>query len=152
MAETNPFVIRDMDRGHLPQVLEIERAAYPAPWSDTAFTNEINSGVSVALVALSGASVVGYLVGWIVVDQVHIANIAVSAGHRRRGIGNGMMTWLLEEAVRRGCASSSLEVRESNLAARSMYSRLGYRSVAIRKAYYSNPREDAVVMLKNLAE
>ena len=152
MAETNPFVIREMDRGHLPRVLEIERAAYPAPWSDTTFTNEINSGVSVALVALSGATVVGYLVGWIVVDQVHIANIAVSAGHRRRGIGTGMMTWLLKEAVRRGCASSSLEVRESNLAARLMYSRLGYRSVAIRKAYYSNPREDAVVMLKNLAE
>ncbi len=150
MAETNPFVIRYMDRKHIPQVLEIERTSYPAPWSETAFSNEMISGVSVAIVALVGESVAGYVVGWIVADQLHVANIAVSPGHQRRGIGNGMMTWLLEEAVRRGCTSSSLEVRESNQAARSMYGRLGYRSVAIRKGYYSNPAEDAVVMLKDL--
>lgn len=150
MAETNSFVIRNMDRGHIPQVLEIERVFYPAPWSETAFANEMTSEVSVALVALAGESVAGYVVGWIVADQLHVANIAVSPGHQRRGIGNGMMTWLLEEAVRRGCASSSLEVRESNRAARSMYSRLGYRPVAVRTAYYSNPAEDAVVMLKKL--
>lgn len=111
------------------------------------------SGVSVAIVALVGESVTGYVVGWVVADQLHIANIAVSPGYQRRGIGNGMMTWLLEEAVRRGCTSSSLEVRESNQAARSMYSRysrLGYHPVATRKAYYANPSEDAVVMLKKL--
>ncbi len=150
MAETNPFVIRFMDRRHIPQVLEIERVSYPAPWSETTFSNEMISGVSVAIVALVGESVAGYVVGWVVADQLHIANIAVSPGHQRRGIGNGMMTWLLEEAVRKGCTSSSLEVRESNLAARSMYGGLGYRSVAIRKGYYSNPAEDAVVMLKDL--
>lgn len=162
MAETNPFVVRVMDRGHIPGVLEIERASYPAPWSESAFINEMTSETAVAIVALagdtgesgetgeSGDTVAGYLVGWIVADQVHIANIAVAAGHRRRGAGNLMMNWLLEESVRRGCASSSLEVRESNLAARAMYTRLGYRAVAIRKAYYSNPREDAVVMLKTL--
>ncbi len=150
MAETNPFVIRYMDRKHIPQVLEIERASYPAPWSETTFSNEMISGVSVAIVALVGESVAGYVVGWVVADQLHIANIAVSPGHQRKGIGNGMMTWLLDEAVRRGCTSSSLEVRESNQAARSMYSRLGYHPVAIRKAYYANPAEDAVVMLKTL--
>lgn len=174
MAETNPFVVRVMDRSHIPGVLEIERASYPAPWSESAFINEMTSGTSVAIVALAGETgdtgetgetgeardtgetaetaetVAGYLVGWIASDQLHIANIAVAAGHRRRGAGNLMMNWLLEESVRRGCASSSLEVRESNLAARAMYTRLGYRAVAIRKAYYSNPREDAVVMLKKL--
>lgn len=171
MAETNPFVVRVMDRSHIPGVLEIERASYPAPWSESAFINEMTSETAVAIVALagdtgetgeardtgesgetgeSGDTVAGYLVGWIVADQVHIANIAVAAGHRRRGAGILMMNWLLEESVRRGCVSSSLEVRESNLAARAMYTRLGYRAVAIRKAYYSNPREDAVVMLKTL--
>lgn len=156
MAETNPFVVRVMDRGHIPGVLEIERASYPAPWSESAFINEMTSCTSIAIVALAveagetGQTVAGYLVGWIAADQVHIANIAVAAGHRRRGAGILMMNWLLEESVRRGCASSSLEVRESNLAARTMYTRLGYRAVAIRKAYYSSPREDAVVMLKKL--
>lgn len=165
MTETNPFVVRVMDRGHIPGVLEIERASYPAPWSESAFTNELTSVTSVAIVALAevtgetrdteesaetGGKVAGYLVGWIVADQVHIANIAVTAGHRRRGAGILMMNWLLEESVRRGCTSSSLEVRESNRAARTMYTRLGYRAVAIRKGYYSNPREDAVVMLKTL--
>ncbi len=150
MAEANPFAIREMDPLHVPQVLEIERACYPAPWSDLAFSHEITSEASVALVAMDGESVAGYLVGWIAAGQVHVANIAVAAGHRRRGVGTRMMLRLLEEAVRRGCASSSLEVRESNLAARSMYSRLGYHAVALRKSYYSSPAEDAVVMVKTL--
>ena len=150
MAEEKPFVIRKMDRDHVPQVLEIERACYPAPWSESAFVNEMTSGVSVALVAMAGESVAGYLVGWVVADQVHVANIAVAARHRRRGVGTEMMLRLLEEAVRRGCVSSSLEVRESNLAARSMYSRLGYHAVALRKSYYSSPAEDAVVMVRDL--
>ncbi len=92
----------------------------------------------------------GFLVGWVVADQVHIANIAVAVDHRRRGIGRDMMKWLLAEAVRRGCTSSTLEVRASNRAARSMYSKLGYHAVALRKSYYSNPSEHAVVMLKEL--
>lgn len=150
MAEANPFLIREMDPGHVPQVLAIEQACYPSPWSGSAFTNETTSEASVTIVALAGESVAGYLVGWIVADQVHVANIAVAAGYRRRGVGTGMMLRLLEEAVRRGGASSSLEVRESNLAARSMYSRLGYHAVALRKSYYSNPAEDAVVMVKTL--
>lgn len=150
MAEANPFAIREMDLLHVPQVLEIERACYPAPWSDLAFSHEIKSEASVTLVAMDGETVAGYLVGWIAADQLHVANIAVSAGYRRRGVGAGMMLRLLEEAVRRGCVSSSLEVRESNRAARSMYSRLGYHAVALRKSYYSSPAEDAVVMVKDL--
>lgn len=150
MPETSAFVIHEMAREHLSQILAIERAAYPAPWSETAFSNEMTSDVSVTIVAVAGKSVAGFLVGWIVADQVHVANIAVEAGHRRRGIGNGMMAWLLEEAVRRGCATCTLEVRESNQAARRMYGRLGFRSVALRKSYYSNPVEDAVVMVKTL--
>ncbi len=150
MPDSNDFIILEMTREHLPRVLAIERACYPAPWSETAFSNEMKSDVSVNIVAVAGKSVAGFLVGWIVAEQVHVANIAVEAGHRRRGIGNGLMAWLLEEAVRRGCVSSSLEVRESNLAARSMYRRLGYRPVALRKSYYTNPTEDAVVMVKSL--
>lgn len=161
MAKTYPFDIREMDHGHVPDVLAIERASYPAPWSESAFKNEIESGTSVAIVALvgetgesgeTGETVAGYLVGWIAADQVNVANIAVDTGHRRMGVGYGMMVWLLEEAIRRGCTSSSLEVRESNLAARSMYIKLGYRAVALRKSFYSNPTEDGVVMLKDLDE
>ena len=150
MPETNPFVIRKMARGHIPQVLEIERASYPSPWSVKAFANEMMSASSVNIVAMEAMSVVGFLVAWIVVDQLHVANIAVAGDHRRRGVGGAMMKWLLAEAAQRGCATSTLEVRESNRAARSMYSQLGYCSVSIRKTYYSNPPEDAVVMMKTL--
>lgn len=141
-----------MTREHLAQVLAIEQAAYPVPWSETAFANEMNSEISVTIVAVTETSVTGFLVGWIVADQVHVANIAVETGHRRMGVGTGMMVRLLDEAVRKGCTTSSLEVRESNQAARAMYTRLGYRPVAIRKAFYSKPTEDAVVMLKTLGE
>ena len=150
MPETNPFVIRKMARGHIPQVLEIERASYPTPWSEAAFADQIVSTSSVTVVAMEATTVVGFLVAWIVVDQLHVANIAVACDHRRRGIGSEMMKWLLAEAAQRGCTTSTLEVRESNREARSMYSRLGYRSVSKRKTYYSNPPEDAVVMLKAL--
>lgn len=150
MPETSAFVIHEMTHEHLVEVLAIERACYPAPWSETAFSNEMASDVSVAIVAVAGKSVAGFLVGWIAADQLHVANIAVEVGHRRRGIGNGMMAWLLEEAVRRGCTTSTLEVRESNQAARGMYGQLGFRSVALRKSYYANPVEDAVVMVKSL--
>ena len=150
MPETNPFVIRKMGSGHLPQILEIERASYPTPWSETAFANEIMSASSVTVVAMEATTVVGFLVAWIVVDQLHVANIAAAVDHRRRGVGGAMMKWLLAEAARKGCTTSTLEVRESNRAARSMYSQLGYRSVSIRKTYYSNPPEDAVIMLKAL--
>lgn len=151
MLETNPFVIRDMVMGDIPPVLEIEKASYPAPWTDKAFANEIASRSSVSIVAMETTSLVGYLVAWIVVDHVHIANIAVVVNHRHRGIGSVMMRWLLAESKQTGCVASTLEVRKSNKAARAMYSQLGYRSVAIRKLYYRTPLEDAVVMLKQLS-
>ncbi len=150
MPETSAFVIREMTTEHLPLVLAIEQASYPAPWPEVAFSNEMASDVSITIVAMEGEAVAGFLVGWIAADQVHLANIAVHAGHRRRGIGNGMMAWLLEEAVRRGCTTATLEVRDSNRAARMMYRQLGYSAVALRRAYYTNPTEDAVVMVKTL--
>ena len=150
MLETNPFVIRKMANRDISQVLKIEKASYPSPWTDIAFANEIASRSSVTIVAMETTFLVGYLVAWIVVDHVHVANIAVVFNNRRRGIGSVMMRWLLAESGQKGCIASTLEVRKSNKAAQSMYSELGYRSVAIRKAYYRNPLEDAVVMLKEL--
>ena len=108
------------------------------------------SNYSLAIVAMSKGTVLAYLVAWIVVDQVHIANIAVDLGYRRCGIGTQLMKWLISEAIQENCISSTLEVRKSNQAALIMYKQLGYRSIATRKLFYSNPEEDALVMIKTL--
>ena len=150
MYHKNQYIIQKMTSRHISRVLEIERESYHTPWSETAFKNQIMSNYSLAIVAMSKGTVVGYLVAWIVVDQVHIANIAVDLGYRRCGIGTQLMKWLISEAIQENCISSTLEVRKSNQAALIMYKQLGYRSIATRKLFYSNPEEDALVMIKTL--
>lgn len=145
------IVISPMKPEHLPQVVGIENASYPDPWPYATFLREVEaSKISVPIVAIRRQTVLGYIVSWMIMDEVHIGNVAVAVKHRRKGIGKLMMQWLMDEAARRRCTFSTLEVRESNEAARIMYENMNFRMVARRKAYYSKPVEDALVMLKSL--
>lgn len=142
-------IIEPMNREHLAQVLAIERSSYPDPWSQNAFLKEMDSsGISVTIVARRETVVLGYIVAWIVVDEVHIGNVAIALEFRRQGLGRRMMTWLLDRAIERGCTFSTLEVRLSNIAAQMLYATLGFQPVSRRKGYYTHPVEDAIVMLK----
>lgn len=146
------MVIGPMMPIHLPQVLEIERTSYPDPWTQAAFMRELNATkIAVAIVAHQEDTVFGYIVSWMILDEIHIGNVAVASEYRRQGIGHMMMVWLLKEGKQRGCTFSTLEVRRSNQAAQLMYQNLGFRAVACRKAYYSKPEEDAIVMLNSLS-
>lgn len=131
---------------HIPAILEIEREANSAPWSERSFTNEIDHRHGHFLVALVKGEVVAYGGVWLVIDEAHVITIAVAESQRRQGIARKLMIELLEHAKERGIQCASLEVRASNVAAITLYERLGFVETNKRKAYYPDNKEDAVVM------
>jgi ribosomal-protein-alanine N-acetyltransferase len=138
--------------GDVDAVAEIERASFADPWSPRAFTYEVreNEGRSWVWVAEVEGRVAGYLVAWPVEDEVHLANLAVTASWRGRGIGRRLLMRLMERSRNADAAWIALEVRESNAAAKGLYESFGFRPVAIRKKYYRREGEDAVVMMSRL--
>jgi [ribosomal protein S18]-alanine N-acetyltransferase len=131
---------------HILAILAIEKTANTAPWSDKSFRNELDNPHGVFRVAIVDGEVVGYGGVWLVVDEAHVTTIAVAESHRRLGIGRRLMVELLKLSRERDMVCSTLEVRAGNEAAIHLYERLGYERTAIRKAYYPDNREDAVVM------
>lgn len=131
---------------HLPAILEIEALCNTSPWSEQSFRNELVNADSTFLVAIGDGQVVGYGGAWRVIDELHITTVAVHPDHRRQGIAKKLMVRLLEEARGEGLTCSTLEVRAGNEAAIRMYENLGYASVGLRRRYYPDNREDAVIM------
>lgn len=146
------LVLRRAERVDVDRVLEIEKEGFAHPWSRELVERELDHAWSRLLLAEDGPGgpVVGYVVFWIVHDEVHILNVATSLAARRRGVGRALMVAAEEEGRRRGARLSTLEVRRSNAAAIGLYVVLGYRQVGIRPNYYAEEREDAIVMVKNL--
>ncbi len=144
------FDLRRMRAADLAEVMAIERECFPNPWPENTFRGEIqNEGLSHPMVAVEPASgaIVGYVVYWLVRDEVQINNVAVHPAFRRRHIGEAMMNRILDDARARGGRYAVLEVRLSNDAARDLYERkLGFVFLDIRAAYYTNPTEDALVL------
>src|SRR5919106_1086797 len=146
-AESPEIEITRMRRRHLRGIMAIERQVYPRPWSPSLFVSEMTSGRSRAyLVALDGRAVVGY--GGLVSygEEAHVTTIAVDPEHQRRKIGTRLLYELILEARAMGAQAVSLEVRVTNWGAQRMYARFGFRPVGIRKGYYQETNEDAVVM------
>lgn len=142
----DPIRIRRMAAGDLTAVLEIETSSYTVPWSEATFRGLIRrSDADVVVVEVDG-ELIGYAAAWFVADQAELGNIAVAASWRRRGVGARLVTTVLERAGERGMREVFLEVRPSNTAAKRLYERFGFREVSRRRNYYTEPREDAVVM------
>jgi ribosomal-protein-alanine N-acetyltransferase len=136
-----------MRRRHLKGVMAIERQVYPRPWSPNLFLSEMSELRNrTYLVARIGREVVGY--GGIMCygDEAHVTTIAVDPAHHRKKIGTRLLYDLVQEAIRLGAQAVSLEVRVSNWGAQRLYSQYGFRPVGIRKNYYQETGEDAVVM------
>lgn len=131
---------------HIPPIMEIESEANGSPWSERSFLQEIGHGPSEFIVAKFQGEIVGYAGAWIVADECHVTTVAVAPSHRRQGLGRKLMVELLERAGKRGAVCATLEVRAGNTAAVKMYEGLGFVSAGLRKAYYPNNREDAVIM------
>jgi [ribosomal protein S18]-alanine N-acetyltransferase len=141
--------IRDATARDLPRILEIERLAFPAPWTLASFERELTLPFSRIMLAIPDAagtpSIAGFLCRWLIADECHILNIAVDPQSRRLGIGSVLMTESINEAKSAGTNVVTLEVRRSNLAARQLYRRFEFEERRLRRHYYG-PGEDAIIM------
>jgi len=133
--------------GDLDEVLEIEGASFGMPWSRGAFVYEIERNrVARCWVMREDGRVVGYLCLWEIADELHITNIAVHPVHRRRGIARTLLASVLEGARRRSPSVVALEVRPTNVEARTLYESFGFRVIGRRRGYYYDTGEDALIM------
>ncbi len=142
-----------MRREDLPEILVIEHLSFSEPWTEEMFLHELASeGISDLLVARadegSGPRIAGFLCAWIVAKELHINNIAVHPGYRRRGVGSQLLEEILRRARAKGATAGYLEVRASNDAATALYQRYGFKLIGRRRNYYAHPREDAILMHK----
>lgn len=136
-----------MRRRHLRAVLRIEAKVYPRPWSLSLFMSELALRASRAYyVARVGGAVVGYAGLMLTGDDGHVTTIAVDPAWHRRKIGTRLLVHLARQARRRGARNLTLEVRMSNAAAQAMYRQFGFQPAGIRKNYYAETNEDALVM------
>jgi [ribosomal protein S18]-alanine N-acetyltransferase len=139
----------------LDEVAELEARCFTNPWTRDMLARELaQSGVAhIFLLRLPDRRLAGFCSCWIVADELHVNTLVVDLPYRRRGLGASLIRWVIREAVRRGAARATLEVRESNEAARSLYPGLGFEVVARRSRYYSQPEEDALILWReNLAK
>ncbi len=136
-----------MRRRHLRSVLRIESRVYPVPWSMSLFLSELALRSTRAYyVAFVGRQLVGYAGLMMTLDDGHVTTIAVDPAWHRHKVGSRLLLALCREAIRRGATSLTLEVRLANKAAQSLYRRFGFRPVGVRKNYYAETKEDALVM------
>jgi len=136
--------IRPMRLQDLTNVLEIEHEVFAEPWSRLSFEAELEKDYARCAVLQIGTSVVGFTICWEIVDELHIANVAVSPSHQRKGLAETLVCDALKRAAH--CAVAVLEVRRSNHAARALYVKLGFKETGVRKNYYASEGEDAILM------
>ncbi len=150
LAHNLPLIdIAGMREDDLDEVVRIENESFSNPWRRKHFEIALSDDTC-CLVAKIDGRVVGYGIGWFVFREIHIANLAVDKDLRSKGIGKTLLRHMIDKASSRKAMVVTLEVRMSNLIAIALYRKEGFREVAIRKGYYSKPREDAVVMTKVL--
>jgi len=144
-----------MEEKDLASVIEIENLCYPNPWHLSSFMGEIeNKPISNPYVVIFRPldKVIGYVIYWHIRNEVQISNIAISPDYRQMGVGEAVLGHVLYEVWCKGAEFVFLEVRPSNQAARSMYEKLGFKILGLRKGYYRNPSEDAIVMGLNFSQ
>lgn len=139
-----------MDACHVSQVAALEAVCFRDPWSERSVASELTNPLSCWLVAVDGETVLGYIGSQTVLDESDVMNVAVHPDHRRKGIAQALVTALADALRERGSCKLTLEVRSSNASAISLYERLEFRQIGLRKNYYRNPKEDALILQKEL--
>lgn len=140
-------VVSPMRRRHLRNVLRIEAEVYPRPWSLGLFMSELGLRTTrVYLVARVDNQIVGYAGLMLTGSDGHVTTVAVDPDWHRQGIGTRLVLALSEAAITRGCTGLTLEVRASNEGAKELYRRFGFAPAGVRKGYYTETNEDAIVM------
>ncbi|MBA2876957.1 ribosomal protein S18-alanine N-acetyltransferase [Thermaerobacillus caldiproteolyticus] len=141
-----PMTLADID-----EVVYVEKASFTLPWSREAFYNElVHNQYAKYIVMEYNHRIIGYCGMWVVIDEAHITNVAVLPEYRGKKLGEALMRKVMETAKQLGAAIMTLEVRVSNHVAQSLYRKLGFLNGGIRKRYYPDNQEDALVMWVNL--
>ncbi|WP_289142522.1 ribosomal protein S18-alanine N-acetyltransferase [uncultured Brevibacillus sp.] len=147
MSQHTDLEYRFMTMQDVGAVAELERLSFSTPWPHDAFVNELTMNPNARYVVVVHQNrIVAYCGMWIVLDEAHITNVAVHPLFRGKKIGLGLMLKMMSVARSFGAQSMTLEVRPSNVAARNMYIRLGFKEHGVRKGYYSDNNEDAIIM------
>lgn len=141
------YIIRRMTMADVDGVAAVEAATFPTPWSRDAFASEMKNVAARYLVAEKDGRVIGYAGAWIILDESHITNIAVLKEARGQGVGRALTAGLMQYLSNLGAAYATLEVRKSNEVAQSLYVSLGFIKLGVRKRYYEDNGEDALIMV-----
>ena len=142
------MMIVNMNESHVAQVAALEKICFSDPWSENSVASELKNPLSCWLVAEEDGKVAGYVGSQTVIDESDMMNVAVHPDHRRKGIAEALVVELVEALKKRESHCLTLEVRASNEPAKALYEKLGFTQVGLRKNYYRNPKEDALILRK----
>ncbi len=147
MEKAPKFEIDIITPADLDGIVAIENVSFPSPWPKRIFEREIKSSTSYNRVIRMSGIVVGYIVTWTIYDEVHILNVAVHPEFRKSGLGEKLMMDCIVESAEKGLKYAILEVRITNIGAQKLYEKLGFKTIQVRRKYYSDTGEDAYVMM-----
>ena len=143
------YTIEKMSMAHIDDVTKLEKICFPEDaWTKTMFKGEICNDATHYIVCTVDDKIVGYGGFWYTLDGADITNVAVHPDFRRMGLGEKILKYMIDLASKLGADKMMLEVRKSNEAARALYEKNGFESISIRKRYYADNGEDAVIMIK----
>ena len=137
-----------MNKDHVSQIAQLEAQCFSDPWSEKSVASELENPLSLWLVAEENGQVFGYVGSQTVLDESDMMNVAVDPRFRRQGIARALIETLIAELAKMGSRCLRLEVRVSNESARALYARMGFQQLGLRKNYYHNPKEDALILGK----
>jgi len=138
--------MRRMNEFDVDSVLIVEEQSFTVPWSRAGFVGEMKNELAHYLVMVDSGKIIGYAGMWIIVDEAHVTNVAILPAYRGRKLGEKLMSALIEHAKARGALCMTLEVRTSNIVAQNLYTKFGFAPKGIRRNYYSDTQEDALIM------
>ena len=145
------YQLVEMQEGYIPEIAALERETFSAPWDEASIRAELENPLALWLVAAdTEGKVLGYVGSQTVFEDADILNVCVAAKARRQGIAEALMLELEKRLIPKNVEKITLEVRASNLPAILLYEKLGYAKVGLRKGYYEKPREDALILQKQL--
>ena len=142
------IIYTEMKAEHVPQVAQLEKLCFADPWSEMSVASELQNIWAYWVVAVSDGVVVGYIGSQSTVDETDVMNVAVHPDWRRQGIAENLIENLVRELKNRGSHALILEVRASNAPAIALYEKMDFHQVGLRKNYYRNPKEDALILRK----
>lgn len=149
MTEPNNFTLRGMTKKDIADIHRLEKLCFKTPWSQEAFRGELKNQAAHYLVLCDGERIAAYGGMWVMFDEAHVTNVGVDPEYRRMGLGERLMRSLMRSASQMGATAMTLEVRAGNIAAQELYSKLGFERAGVRRGYYADTQEDALILWNN---